>query len=224
MSLDAVLKIGGSLSRGSGLETLCREISRLGMHHRLLVVPGGGGFADQVREVYRRYGLDETAAHCMALLAMDQNGYVLSRLISGSSLINDLHSACQIAESGRVAILLPSAMVLRTDPLPHSWQVTSDTIAAWVAHTSGCLRLVLIKDVDGLLTSARNDRSPVELIAELTVEQLAKHSGGVDEYLSCFLATVRLETWVVNGLRPERLSELLDSAYTTGTRIAPAAV
>ena len=59
MSLDAVLKIGGSLSRGGGLERLCREISRLGERHHLLVVPGGGGFADQVREAYRRFTLDE---------------------------------------------------------------------------------------------------------------------------------------------------------------------
>ena len=49
MSLNAVLKIGGSLSRGDGLEVLCREIRRLGERYRILVVPGGGEFADQVR-------------------------------------------------------------------------------------------------------------------------------------------------------------------------------
>jgi hypothetical protein len=218
MSLDAVLKVGGSLNRRTRLEVLCREISRLGERHALLVVPGGGEFADQVRKVYLRYALDETAAHCMALLAMDQYGYLLNRLIAGSLLTADLPSARQAAESGRVAILLPSALVIRADPLPHSWQVSSDTIAAWVAHLACCQRLVLLKDVDGLLAS-----SAMELIAELTVEQLAEHTGGVDAYLSGFLASTRLETWVINGLRPERLFELLDAAHTTGTRITPAA-
>jgi aspartokinase-like uncharacterized kinase len=85
MSLDAVLKVGGSLSRGACLEALCREISRLGERYNLLVVPGGGRFADQVRDSYRRFDLDETAAHHMALLAMDQFGYVFNRLIAGSS-------------------------------------------------------------------------------------------------------------------------------------------
>ncbi len=59
MSVDAVLKVGGSLSRGNGLESLCREIGRLGRRHHLLVVPGGGEYADQVRAAYQRYSLDE---------------------------------------------------------------------------------------------------------------------------------------------------------------------
>jgi aspartokinase-like uncharacterized kinase len=210
--MKAVLKIGGSLSRGDGLRTLCREISRLSEHYSLLVVPGGGDFAEQVREADRRYHIGETAAHCMALLAMDQYGYLLNQLIEGSLLTADLNSARKSAESGRAIILLPSALVIREDPLPHSWQVTSDTIAAWVSHRVGIRRLVLLKDVNGLLR-------PDGLIEELTVKQLDEHVGGVDEYLSKFLSSVQLETWLINGQRPERLSELLDTNRTTGTRI-----
>jgi len=218
MSLEAVLKIGGSLSRGCGLEILCREISRMGERYPLLIVPGGGGFADQVREAYRRFSLDETTAHHMAVLAMDQFGHMLSRLISGSVLTADLPAACRAAESGKAAILLPAALVMQTDPLPHSWDVTSDTIAAWIAHQAHCRRLVLLKDVDGLLTA--EDRNPSgRLIAEMTVEQLAKHSGGADEYLAHFLASVDQETWIINGLYPERLIALLGTGHTTGTRI-----
>ncbi len=149
--MNAVLKIGGSLSRSDGLRALCREIGRLSEHYSLLVVPGGGDFAEQVREADRRYHIGETASHCMALLAMDQYGYLLNQLIEGSFLTDDLNSARKSAESGRAAILLPSALVIKEDPLPHSWQVTSDTIAAWVSHRAGSRRLVLLKDVDGLL-------------------------------------------------------------------------
>jgi len=223
MSVDAVLKIGGSLSRGNGLTVLCEEVSRAGEGHSLLVVPGGGGFADQVREAYRRYNLDETAAHFMALLAMDQYGYLLNQLIAGSFLKTDLLPAHQAAESGSVAVLLPSALIIRADPLPHSWQVTSDTIAAWVAYRARCRRLILLKDTDGLRAEEYADNFRAELIAELSVEQLAEHAGGVDDYLSRFLASAHLETWVINGLRPERLSELLDTGHTIGTRITPAA-
>ena len=56
-------------------------------------------------------------------------------------------------------------------------------------------------------------------MAKLTADQLAGRSGGVDEYLSRFLASVDLETWVVNGLLPGRLAELLEKGHTTGTRI-----
>jgi 5-(aminomethyl)-3-furanmethanol phosphate kinase len=215
MSPDAVLKIGGSLSRGTGLVALCSEVGRLGEKHSLLVVPGGGDFSEQVREADRRYRLDDTAAHRMALLAMDQYGYLLNQLIDGSRLTTDLSGARESAESGRVAILLPSAPVFQSDPLPHSWQVTSDTIAAWVSRSANCNRLVLLKDVDGLLGSDG-------LIKEMTVEQLAEHAGGVDEYLSNFLESASLEVWIINGLCPERLSELLGTGRTSGTRIAPA--
>ena len=217
MSQHTVLKVGGSLARGDGLQDLCREISVLGHQHPLLVVPGGGEFSDLVRQAYSRYDLGETAAHCMALLAMDQYGYLLSRLIEGSSLETGMDSACRTAASGRVAILLPSASVLDSDCLPHSWQVTSDTIAAWVARETGSPRLILLKDVDGLMPSLN---SPEGIIKEMTAEQLALHTEGVDGYLPDFLALMQLETWVVNGLKPGRIAELLNSGSTVGTRIA----
>jgi aspartokinase-like uncharacterized kinase len=53
----------------------------------------------------------------------------------------------------------------------------------------------------------------------MTVQELAGHRGGVDEYLANVLAAVALETWVVNGRRPERLAELLQTGRTRGTRI-----
>jgi 5-(aminomethyl)-3-furanmethanol phosphate kinase len=213
MSLDAVLKIGGSLSRGARLPDLCLEISRLGKIYSLLVVPGGGKFADQVRDAYRQYRLSETAAHRMALLAMDQYGYVLNSLIEESCLTCDLAAALEAAETRRAAILLPFEIVSRSDPLPNSWQVSSDTIAAWVAQASSCPRLVLLKDIDGLMTAGN------ELISDMPVEKLAGHSGGVDEYLSHFLSSTRLETWVINGNSPERLYQLLETGRTTGTKI-----
>jgi 5-(aminomethyl)-3-furanmethanol phosphate kinase len=212
MSLEAVLKIGGSLSRGEGLPALCREIGGLSRNHALLIVPGGGDFAEQVREADQRFRLGDTAAHAMALLAMDQYGYMLNPLIPGSIVTAELDNALRSAESGKAAILLPSDLVMKSDPLPHSWQVTSDSIAAWVSQWVHCRRLVLLKDVDGLMHSGG-------LIEELTAEQLAAHSGGVDEYISNILLGANLETWVINGLRPERLSELLHTAHTTGTRI-----
>jgi 5-(aminomethyl)-3-furanmethanol phosphate kinase len=213
MNPDAVIKIGGSLSRGAGLPDLCRELCRLGKSRSLLIVPGGGKFADQVREAYGKFDLTETAAHRMALLAMDQYGYVLNHLIENSYFISDPFLAHKNSASGKVAILLPSAAVFRLDPLPHSWAVTSDTIAAWVAQRIGCPRLVLIKDVDGLMTDGN------DLIEEISVKLLTNNCGGVDGYLSQYLSSARLETWIINGANPERLSELLQSGRTKGTRI-----
>lgn len=210
-----VAKVGGSQSRGAGLPALAQELGRLGARHPLLVVPGGGAFADVARDHYRRYALGETTAHRMALLAMDQYGCLLGDLVPGSVLITDILSARQAARRGQTPILLPSSLLIQADPLPHSWQVTSDAIAAWVAGLLRSSRLILLKDVDGLC--AQNDAT--QLIQQMTVEELASHRGGVDEYLATVLASVDLETWVINGQHPERLAELLQTGRTLGTLI-----
>ena len=221
MRADAVIKIGGSLGRGTGLHALCREIERLGARYRLLIVPGGGEFADRVRATCERYALNDSTAHKMALLAMDQYGYMLNQLIVGSSASPDFQSAGRALEKGQTALLLSASLIMQTDTLLHSWQVTSDTIAAWVAQKIDCPRLVLLKDVDGLLAVEKDQELPTKLIANMTVKELAGHSGGVDEYLARFLACAKLETWIINGLYPERLSELLITGHTIGTRIGP---
>jgi aspartokinase-like uncharacterized kinase len=219
MNFEAVLKIGGSLSRGPNLAALCQEIGRLGARRRLLVVPGGGDFADTVREHYRRYHLTETTAHAMALLAMDQYGWLLGDLIPDSDVARDILSARRITANGRVPILLPATLLIQADPLPHSWQVTSDSIAAWIAGLACASQLVLLKDVDGLLPD-RSRSETAKVLPAMSVKELLNHRGGVDEYLAVLLASLDLETWVINGQLTERLVELLDTGQTLGTRIS----
>jgi 5-(aminomethyl)-3-furanmethanol phosphate kinase len=212
MKIDVILKVGGSLSRGEGLPALCDQICRLSRKHSLLIIPGGGEFADCVRRAHQRWRLSETAAHRMALLAMDQYGYMLHQLIEGSFLTEDLALAGEAAQ-GRASILLPSSLLIREDPLPNSWQVTSDSIAGWIAQEVCCRRLILLKDVDGLLASGNF------LISGMTVKELSVHKGGVDEFFSLLLAGHYVETWIINGLFPDRLEELLECGKTKGTRI-----
>ena len=217
MNFDAVLKVGGSLSRQPRLAALCQTIGQLGSQHRLLIVPGGGDFADAVRDHYRRYHVSETIAHRMALLAMDQYGWLLSDLIPASTAVQDVLSARASAAMGRVPILLAATLLIEADPLPHSWQVTSDSIAAWIAGLVGATRFILLKDVDGLF-SAQSDAA--QLLPIMRVTELNERQGGVDEYLSTVLASLDLETWVINGQQPDRLVELLNTGQTIGTRIS----
>ena len=218
-NFEAVLKVGGSLSQGQSLAGLCQEIGRLGARHRLLVIPGGGGFADAVRDHYRRYHLAETTAHHMALLAMDQYGWLLGDLIPDSNVVRDILSARKTAAYGRVPILLAATLLIQADPLPHSWQVSSDSIAAWIAGLVCAPRLVLLKDVDGLLSDSGQGDSAT-LLSSMSVKELLDHRGGVDEYLSVVLAALELETWSINGQQPDRLAELLNAGRTLGTRIS----
>jgi aspartokinase-like uncharacterized kinase len=110
-------------------------------------------------------------------------------------------------------VLLPAALPL--DQLPESWEVTSDSIAAWVAGQAGAGRLALVKEAGGLYASWPAHGEP---IGRMTVAELAAlRPGGVDEHLPAVLAGAGFETWVID---PARLTELLDRGTTAGTRIA----
>jgi hypothetical protein len=194
-----VVKVGGGLG-DDALPALCAALGELGRRHSLLVVPGGAGFADAVRDIDRRFGLPAATAHRMAILGMEQFGWLLSELIP------------------ETRVLLPAGLPL--DELPASWQVTSDSIAAWVADRVGAERLVLVKGVDGLYAEWPPRGEP---LARLTAAQLAAlRTGGVDAYLPTVLAGARFETWVISGRDPARIAELLDHGTTAGTRIAEA--
>jgi 5-(aminomethyl)-3-furanmethanol phosphate kinase len=215
-----VVKVGGGLARESGegaLRALCAQIAETGVRHRLLVVPGGAEFADTVRAHDRRFGLRPQTAHWMAILAMDQFGWSLSDLIPGAARCTDLGS---VVDRG-VSVLLPATLLADRNPLPESWAVTSDSIAAWVAGAAGASRLVLVKAVAGLYRTWPPAGGP---IARLTVDELAALApGGVDEHLPVALRAAGVETWVIDGREPARLAELLDEGRTAGTHMpAPA--
>jgi aspartokinase-like uncharacterized kinase len=214
-----VVKVGGGLAREAGdgaLRALCTRIAEAGARHPLLVVPGGGPFADMVREHDRRFGLRPRTAHWMAILAMEQFGWALTDLIPGAARCADLRSV----REGVVSVLLPTALLAERDPLPESWGVTSDSIAAWVAGTAGAERLVLVKPVAGLY---RTWPAAGEPIARLTVDDLAAlRLAGVDEHLPAALRGAGVETWVIDGREPARLTELLEEGRTAGTHVTAA--
>lgn len=214
--MDAVVKVGGRLERGKHLRSLCANVATLGLRHRLLVVPGGGAFADTVRRCDARFGLSDTAAHWMAILAMDEYGYLLSDLIPGSTVVRSLEEARRPAEAGSVAVLLPFDLVRRMDVLPHRWTVTADSIAAWVAGLAGARRLVLLKDGKGLSNPVGQGGGSE--LSEATVDQLAGWEG-VDGYLPQLLRGAEFDLWILNGERPERLGELLETGRTEGIRV-----
>jgi aspartokinase-like uncharacterized kinase len=111
----------------------------------LLIGPGGGPFADAVRAQDDRLGLSDEAAHWMAVLAMDQYAHLIASRLRGATLVWDVAAIASAVRAGRIPVLAPSSWLRRADPLPHSWNVTSDSIAAWVARAVGARDLVLIK-------------------------------------------------------------------------------
>ena len=144
--VDIVVKLGGSvLADVEHFASSIDLIAAAARHRRLLVVPGGGPFADAVREWDTRLRLTDDAAHWMAVLAMDQYAHVVIDRLHHGVLVFDASDAADALDGGRVPVLAPSRWLRDADPLPHSWAVTSDSIAAWIAGQVGARRLILIK-------------------------------------------------------------------------------
>lgn len=210
-----VLKVGGSLvGRPTALRRLMESLGRVARRRHLVVVPGGGRFADEVRRADRRFELGDSAAHWMAILAMDQYAYVLARLAPGAVVVRGPRDL----RPGRLDVLAPSAWLLRADPLPHSWAVTSDSIAAWVAAALQVRRLVLVKHVDGFLAPDRGPRSLPGPTRRLVFDAFA---GVVDPYFARALGP-ETACWLVRGHLPHRVVRLLERARGTGSEVAPA--
>ena len=140
-----VVKLGGSLHASPNLS---RWIAALKHYpHPLTIVSGGGPFADAVRAAQPKIGYSDETAHGMAVLAMEQYALALA------SLFNlDLAASVQEIEAlharGRIALWRPFAMVADASEVSRRWDVTSDSLSAWLARKTDARALLLIKSVD----------------------------------------------------------------------------
>jgi aspartokinase-like uncharacterized kinase len=145
----AVVKIGGGLLDAPGaLERVCAAVAVLGRREPLVVVPGGGPLADAVRALDREVGLSPEAAHWMAILAMDQYAHLLAERIPGARLVEEPGVVAAVLAAGEIVILAPSRWLRAADTLPHSWDATSDSVAAFVAGALDAVRLDLVKPAE----------------------------------------------------------------------------
>jgi hypothetical protein len=141
--LDLVVKLGGGcLARASDFEAALRALAAA---PPVLVVPGGGPFADAVRTVDTRLAVADDAAHWMAVLAMDQMAHLIASRLPSAAVVESPGEIEAAVAASRVPVLAPFRWLRQADPLPHTWDVTSDSIAAWIAGAIGATRLVLVK-------------------------------------------------------------------------------
>jgi aspartokinase-like uncharacterized kinase len=205
------VKVGGSLLESGSLPTLLTTLGDLARTHRLVVVPGGGSFADAVRRACALHDPGASAAHWMAILAMDQHAHFLAGLLPTARLASGPDEIAEAHAEGLLPVLSPFRWLREVDPLPHGWHVTSDSIAAWVAARLSARRLVLLKSLDGVPATSG------DILAEAPLRSPAL-AGIVDEYFERAVEP-GLECWVLSGHEPRRLSQLLREGRTRGTRL-----
>ena len=141
-----VIKIGGSCAASLDLRGWTAAIAECG--GRAVVVPGGGPFADAVRAAQPRMGFDDAAAHHMAMLGMEQFGHALASHDRRLAIADSMAALRRALRDGQVPVWLPARMAMKASDIPASWQVTSDSLAAWLAGKLRAPRLLLLKRVD----------------------------------------------------------------------------
>jgi aspartokinase-like uncharacterized kinase len=221
-----IVKVGGSLAQNpEALRVLCQKLGYLSSKHQIVIIPGGGKFADKVREADKQFTLSAATSHHMAILAMEQYGLLLTDLISTNSKIVDSLETAKKARMGLVTVFLPSKLIsiLEEEELPKSWEVTSDSIAAYIAKKLEAEKLLLIKDVDGIFTDDPKQKNPVKLFEHLTTKELdvLKNKTCVDAYFPKLFKTLKIDCHIVNGFYPDRIEAVLNKQKTLNTIISP---
>jgi dihydroneopterin aldolase len=176
-----VVKIGGSFAFSTHLRDWLRALAGCAGH--AVIAPGGGPFADAVRSTQLKMGFDDRTAHHMALLAMEQYGRALAGCNSALMPADSLEAIQHGLRIGRTPVWMPVRMVLDAQDIAPSWEVTSDSLAAWLGGRLGGGRLFLVKHVPVL-----TERSKAEELAAL---------GIVDRALPLYLKKSALRAFVL---------------------------
>ena len=139
-----VVKLGGSLQRGGNLRSWVETISEAG-RGCCAIVPGGGMFADAVRMAQSKWRFPDSAAHRMAVAAMEQSAIMLCAMSPQLQPAWTAEEMCELLAGGRVPVWMPGSMVLGDEAIPQTWDVTSDSLALRLAAGLQAEALLLVK-------------------------------------------------------------------------------
>lgn len=162
-----IVKIGGKILENK--ENLASTISQFkhicenNIVQKIIIIPGGGICANFVRKLDKKISIGDELSHWMAIFAMNYNGIRINQEYLQLTCFTNLNELKKSKE--KIAIFLPYIFLYQLDELPHSWDVTSDSITLYIAHQLGLKDCFLIKDIDGIISNKN------EILRELTTSE-----------------------------------------------------
>ncbi|GAB2898093.1 hypothetical protein GCM10027093_37560 [Paraburkholderia jirisanensis] len=142
-----VVKIGGSLSHDPSLRDWLTQLWEVG-GGRVVIVPGGGDFADRVRVYQKEWKFDDLAAHNMCLLAMTQYALMMQGVLPDLVLATSEDMIRRTLRNGQVAVWMPIGLMSATPNDMTNWDTTSDSLAAWLSKSLNAERLLVVKSCE----------------------------------------------------------------------------
>jgi aspartokinase-like uncharacterized kinase len=232
---SAIFKIGGKiLENFEDLNSTISQLTQLFEKDRIqkiILIPGGGSLANFIRNVYSELKFTEELGHWMGVISMNYNGIELGKKFPEVDIIEDINTLRKLHKS--LCIFLPYRFLKEIDRLPHSWDVTSDSITLFLAKELDIPHSFLIKDIDGILNN--QDQVMEELTTseykkmkesgklgkfESVEGELKNQSKPVDSYLLTLIEKWKISCVILNGRsNTHRIIDYFDESKSNSEKI-----
>ena len=205
MGIKQVVKIGGSLFPKHAIE-LAKELDNTDS----VIILGGGEFANLIRKYDDEIHFSDETNHWRAIDCMDIIAKLVDDKVNSTRLVHSISEVKQISDEGFTPIFVVSDFLKKEDPFECSWDVTSDSIAAYVSHLLNA-NLFIVTNVNGIYTQEPKEPGST-FISKIDAKTLLTfHESSIDVMLPTLLLRYGTNCYVVNGKFPERVMSLIDS-------------
>lgn len=202
--IKQVVKIGGSLFPNYAID-LAKRLENTDS----CIVLGGGEFANLIRKYNDEQKFSEEANHWTAIDCMDIIAKLVNDKVESARLAYSISDVEQISEEGFTPIFVVSEFLKTEDPFECSWDVTSDSIAAYVSHLLNA-KLLIVTNVNGIYTQEPKEPGSTFISKIDATTLLTFQESSIDVMLPSLLLEFGTDCYVVNGKYPERVLSLID--------------
>ncbi len=202
--IKQVVKIGGSLFPDYAIN-LAEKLKNTGS----VIILGGGEFANLIRKYDDDINFSEETNHWTAIDCMDIIAKLVNDKVDSTKLAYSIDEVNEILDEGFTPIFVVSEFLKREDPFECSWDVTSDSIAAYVSHILNA-NLLIVTNVNGIYTQEPEEPGSTFISKIDATKLLTFQESSIDVMLPSLLLEFGSDCYVVNGKYPERVLSLID--------------
>ncbi|MBQ2635890.1 MAG: delta 1-pyrroline-5-carboxylate synthetase [Methanobrevibacter sp.] len=202
--MKQVVKIGGSLFPNYAID-LANKLENTNS----CIVLGGGEFANLIRKYDDEIKFSEETNHWTAIDCMDIIAKLVNDKVKSSKLAYSIDEVNKISDEGFTPIFIVSEFLKTEDPFECSWDVTSDSIAAYISHLLNA-KLLIVTNVNGIYTQEPKEPGSTFISKIDATTLLTFQESSIDVMLPSLLLEFGTDCYVVNGKYPERVLSLID--------------
>ena len=202
--IKQVVKIGGSLFPDYAIE-LAEQLNNTNS----LIILGGGEFANLIRKYDSTQNFSSEVTHFTAIDCMDIIAKLVNDKVDSTKLAFSIDEINEISDDGFTPIFVVSDFLKKEDPFECSWDVTSDSIAAYVAHIFNA-NLFIVTNVNGIYTQEPKEPGSTFISKIDATKLLTFQESSIDVMLPSLLLKFGTNCYVVNGKFPDRVLSLID--------------